>query len=175
LVRVGIVLAVILLGWFTGTKRDAVDTAPDRASGHAPGSPSLPIRDTLAIIFRTPVVLLLMLAFLGANFVAFIFLTWTPTFLKENLVSPLGSAGLAELFIYTWAALGGWPMAGFWLNRLVRRFLRARMQCKPLADHRGHFRISGRQNNQRCHVAGVHDLVRIVQRVLWTQAFRLRL
>ena len=43
-------------------------------------------------MFQSPVVPLLMLAFVGANFVATIFLTWTPTFLVEKFGFRLASA-----------------------------------------------------------------------------------
>ena len=52
------------------------------------------IADTAAIVFRRPAVLLLMLGFLGANFVATIFLTWSPTFLRKKLGYSLWAVGL---------------------------------------------------------------------------------
>jgi len=46
-------------------------------------------------VFARPVVPLLMLVFLLANFVATIFLTWTPTFLVEKFHFGLTGAGLS--------------------------------------------------------------------------------
>jgi MFS family permease len=63
-----------------------------------------------------------MLAFLGANFVATIFLTWTPTFLVEKFGYSLGAAGLnGTLFIHLASALSA-PLAGVAADRLARRF-----------------------------------------------------
>ena len=45
-------------------------------------------------IFRTPTAVLLMLVFIGANFVAMTFLTWMPTFLGEKFGLKLTMAGL---------------------------------------------------------------------------------
>jgi MFS family permease len=68
-----------------------------------------------------------MLAFLCANFVATIFLTWTPTFLVEKFAFRLTAAGLSgTVFIHLASAISV-PIAGFLADRLSRRFLGARM------------------------------------------------
>jgi len=128
---IGVLLAVILLWCLREPKRGAVDVTNSAGlAGHAPATLSLPILDTLAIILRTPVVLLLMLAFLGANFVAVIFLTWTPTFLKEKFGFSLGSAGLSgTVYIHLASALAV-PVAGLLADRLARRFPTGRMMVQ---------------------------------------------
>jgi MFS family permease len=70
-------------------------------------------REALGALLRRPTAVLLMLAFLGANFVATIFLTWTPTFLTEKFDFRLTTAGLSgAVFIHLASALsvpvGGW-------------------------------------------------------------------
>ncbi len=72
-------------------------------------------------ILGKPVALLLLGAFLGANFVATIFLTWTPTFLVEKFHFKLTAAGLSgSVFIHLASALsaplGGW-LADCWSRR----------------------------------------------------------
>lgn len=68
-----------------------------------------------------------MLAFLGANFVATIFLTWTPTFLVEKFGYSLGAAGLnGTLFIHLASAASA-PLAGIAADRLARRFAGGRI------------------------------------------------
>jgi len=72
-------------------------------------------------LFRNPTALLLMLAFVGANFVATIFLTWTPTFLVKKFGFQLTTAGLSgSVFIHLASALsvpfGGW-LADHWAKR----------------------------------------------------------
>src|SRR6267143_1674745 len=87
-----------------------------------PGAASLPVRETLLLIFRTPAVLLLMLAFVGANFVAVIFLTWTPNFLVRKFNFSLSAAGLTgTIYIHLASALAV-PAAGWLADRLARRF-----------------------------------------------------
>src|SRR5260221_11451607 len=77
------------------SRRGAADAQDSAAmAAHLPGAPSLPVRETLLLIFRTPAVLVLMLAFVGANFVAVIFLTWTPNFLVKKFGFSLSAAGL---------------------------------------------------------------------------------
>src|SRR5205085_9070608 len=76
----------------------------------------------LAELFRTPAALLLILAFFGANFVALVFLTWMPTFLKEKFKLNLAAAGLeATIYIQlasmVGATAGGW-LADRWRMRL---------------------------------------------------------
>src|SRR5437764_12442373 len=82
----------------------------------------LSVSKTLRLIFSTPAAILLMLAFLAANFVATIFLTWTPTFLVEKFHFRLTSAGLSgSVFIHLASALSV-PIAGWLADRLARSF-----------------------------------------------------
>jgi sugar phosphate permease len=70
---------------------------------------------------------LLMLAFLGANFVATIFLTWTPTFLVEKFGYSLRAAGLnGTLFIHLASAARAF-LAGIAADRLAGRFAGGRV------------------------------------------------
>jgi len=83
----------------------------------------LRLRDIGAAVLRKPTALLLLSAFVGANFVAAIFLTWTPTFLVEKFHFELTAAGLSgSVFIHLASAcsvpLGGW-LADRWSQRLV--------------------------------------------------------
>lgn len=87
----------------------------------------LSVGEALRLIFRTPVAPLLMLAFLGANFVATIFLTWTPTFLVEKFNFSLTSAGLSGTLYIHLASAVAVPLAGWLADRLTRRFPAGRM------------------------------------------------
>ncbi len=70
--------------------------------------------DTLRFLLGHPSARLLLLAFVGANFVAALFLVWTPTFLIEKFGYKLSTAGLnATIFIHAASALSG-PLSG-WL------------------------------------------------------------
>ncbi|MFI0347248.1 MAG: MFS transporter [Chthoniobacterales bacterium] len=63
---------------------------------------------TFHYVFQRPAVLLLMLAFAGANFVAMVFLTWMPTFLYEKFHLGVVFAGFsAVIFIQVASAISG--------------------------------------------------------------------
>jgi MFS family permease len=80
----GILLALILLT----TLREPPRTQPETPT---PKQSALP---TLAAVLRNRLALTLIAAFTGANFVAVVFLTWTPTFLVRKFHMSLALAGL---------------------------------------------------------------------------------
>ena len=90
-------------------------------------SQPLPLRETARAIFRQPTALFLMAAFLCANFVATIFLVWTPTLLGEKFGFKLAAAGLSgSLYIHLASAVGA-PSAGVVSDWLARRVQGGRM------------------------------------------------
>lgn len=139
----GMLLALVLCKFLREPRRgeaeshcsrrgDEADSAP-RPTPHAGGCDKpLSLRETLRAIFRTPVVPLLMLGFVGANFVATIFLTWTPTFLVEKFHFKLTSAGLSGTVFIHLASAVSVPLAGFLADRLTRRFAGGRMLVQAL-------------------------------------------
>ncbi len=66
-------------------------------------------------------------AFLCANFVATIFLVWTPTFLNEKFHFKLTAAGLSGTVFIHLASVVGAPLAGVLADRLARRFAGGRI------------------------------------------------
>jgi MFS family permease len=92
----------------------------------------LSVGETLRVIFGSPAVPLLMLAFVGANFVATIFLTWTPTFLVEKFGFRLSSAGLSGTVFIHLASAASVPLAGALADRLTRGFGGGRMLVQAL-------------------------------------------
>lgn len=132
----GMVVGAILYLFLREPERGAAERDPADAAmaGHHGPLPAvdapLGIAETAAILWRKPAVILLMLAFLGANFVATIFLTWTPTFLKEKFGYSLGAAGLsATLFIHLASAVAV-PLAGIAADRLATRFPAGRVMVQ---------------------------------------------
>ncbi len=120
----GIVLAVVLYKLLREPVRGAAD-------GPLPEKPaptkSIPYRETLKLIFKKREVAWLMIAFAGANFVATIFLTWTPTFLYEKFQYKLAAAGLnGALFIQVSSAVSV-PLSGLLADKLSARFPGGRM------------------------------------------------
>lgn len=126
----GLVLALVLWRFL----REPVRGAADRAESAAPAAPAPPlgVGPTLREIFRRPTAVLLMLAFLGANFVATIFLTWTPTFLTEKFAFKLTTAGLSgSVFIHLASAFSV-PVGGWLADVLARRLAGGRILVQAL-------------------------------------------
>lgn len=63
-----------------------------------------------------------MLVFLGANFVAMVFLTWMPSFLYEKFRMSLTMAGLAATVFIQMASLVGVLAGGALADFLARRW-----------------------------------------------------
>ncbi|HEU5079521.1 MAG TPA: MFS transporter [Opitutaceae bacterium] len=126
----GVVLALVLYVFLREPVRGQAEAEELRetvATVDAATAKPLGVRETLAIIFRNPTALLLMAGFLGANFVATIFLTWTPTFLVEKFGFRLTSAGLSgSVFIHLASAFSA-PLGGILADRLVKRYLGGRI------------------------------------------------
>lgn len=123
----GIVLALVLWRFLREPVRGAAETAPSE-----PPAAPMGVRETLAGIFRKPTAVLLMLAFLGANLVATVFLTWTPTFLTEKFHFRLTTAGLSgSVFIHLASALSV-PVGGWLADKLARRLAGGRILVQAI-------------------------------------------
>jgi MFS family permease len=81
----------------------------------------------IGLILRSPAALLLMGAFVCANFVAVIFLTWTPAFLVEKFNYSIGAAGLTGALYIHLASGVAVPLAGSLADRWERSRLGGRM------------------------------------------------
>jgi MFS family permease len=92
------------------------------AEGERGPRPSPPRPGELGAIFRRPAILALLAAFLGANLVAAVFLTWTPTFLVEKFGFHLAAAGLSGSAFIQLASAAGAPLGGLLADRLSRRW-----------------------------------------------------
>src|SRR5205823_9111658 len=86
-------------------------------------------------VVRTPMVLVLMVVFIGANFVAAIFLTWLPTFLHEKFSLSLTQSGLNATAWLQTASMAG-TVAGGWL---ADRWTRRTVGGRPLVQALGLF------------------------------------
>jgi MFS family permease len=128
----GMVLAVVLYGFLREPQRGEADAAAAGAPVVCEAATSLSARDTMAVIFRSPVVPLLMLAFVGANFVATIFLTWAPTFLVDKFGFRLAAAGLSGTVFIHLASAASVPVAGVLADRLTRVFTGGRMLVQAM-------------------------------------------
>jgi MFS family permease len=127
----GMVLALVLYRFLREPVRGEAELG--EKSEH-PGSIGAPpaLREIGPAIFGKTTAWLLLVAFMGANFVATIFLTWTPTFLVEKFGFKLTSAGLSgSVFIHLASALSV-PIGGWLADRLARRWAGGRMLVQAL-------------------------------------------
>lgn len=82
---------------------------------------------SVAAIFRTPMALVLMAVFVGANFVAMIYLTWLPSFLFRKFQMSLSMAGLNATAWLQISSVIGVMTGGVIADRLARRSAAGRM------------------------------------------------
>jgi MFS family permease len=126
----GFILAVVLAKFVREPERGAAEH-PAETSAATPTQP-LSVRETSRLILRTPAALLLMGGFLCANFVATIFLTWTPTFLVQKFHYAIGAAGLTGTVYIHLASAVAVPFAGWLADRWVRRWRAGRVLVQTL-------------------------------------------
>jgi MFS family permease len=123
----GVVLGVVLHRALIEPERGASEAA--RIAGNISNKPStITLREFLRLVGRTPILMCLMGAFMCANFVAVVLLSWMPKFLHDRFQLSLGMAGLTATIFVQLASLGGAPIGGWladvWRQRSTRgRFL----------------------------------------------------
>lgn len=81
----------------------------------------------IAEIFAHPMVRILILVFIGANFVASIFLTWMPTFLLRKFNMSLSMAGLSGTMYKELASMLGVLVGGVLADRLAKKYAGGRV------------------------------------------------
>jgi MFS family permease len=148
----GMVLAIVLYCFLREPRRGQSEPA---AAAAMPARMTL--GETLAVVFRRPAAVVLMLAFFGANFVAMVFLAWTPTFLVKKFEFGLAAAAFAgTLFINAASALSV-PLAGWLADLLVRRMPGGRMlvQALGLLAGAGLVVVVGHTSNARTLMAAM--------------------
>lgn len=115
-IALGLVLMLLLRepvrGVSDGILAEDPAQAPERAEGLA---------SSLLEVFRNRVVIILIAVFIGANFVAVIFLTWMPTFLYEKFHLSLSMAGLNGTAYLQAASVFGVVSGGLMADALVRK------------------------------------------------------
>jgi MFS family permease len=122
----GIVLGLVLRRFLLEPRQGAAE--PDT---HA-SDPQLPLRAVLPLIWGRPTVLALMLAFLCANFVAMVLLSWMPTYLYRQFGLTLAQAGLTATLYVQLASMVGSPLGGWMADHLRRRLPSGRILVQAL-------------------------------------------
>ncbi len=85
---------------------------------------------TVRELFSNPMVRLLTAVFVGANFVAMIFLTWMPSFLYRKFDMSLAMAGLSGTAYLQIASVFGVISGGILADRLARQYRGGRMMAQ---------------------------------------------
>jgi MFS family permease len=125
----GILLALILVKFIREPVRGEVEM--NRASEPVQEKP-LRVSQVLPELLRTPTALALMAVFFFANFVAMVFLTWMPSFLKEKFQMNLAMAGLTGTAFIQIASVLGVLVGGALADYLARRKPGGRMAAQLL-------------------------------------------
>ena len=133
----GILLGIVLNRYLIEPARgaaEASDAARDiGASTHAAAPATrLSFTEFLRLVGRTPTLLCLMGAFMCANFVAVVLLSWMPKFLYDKFSMSLATAGLTATVFVQLASMAGSPTGGWLADTLRRRSARGRIAIQML-------------------------------------------
>ncbi len=123
----GIVLGLVLLVLLREPVRGMAD-GDIKQPASAPNSVWLGLKEILA----SRIALLLIVTFMGANFVAMVFLTWLPTFLYRKFHMSLAMAGMNSAVYLQIASLIGVLIGGVLADRLARTRPDGRMLTQAL-------------------------------------------
>jgi MFS family permease len=122
----GLILAILLYRFLREPQRGESERVSTGLRTAAPVK-SMRLAELARVIFAKPAALALMAAFLGANFVATIFLMWTPTFLVDKFDFKLTSAGLTGTVFIQLASAASVPFGGLMADRLRQRWAGGRI------------------------------------------------
>ena len=122
----GVLLGFVLKRFLIEPERGAADLADAGVAGQKTAA-RLPLKQFLTTIWGTPTVITLMGAFVCANFVAVVLLTWMPKFLHDKFGMSLATSGLTATMYVQLASLVAAPLGGFLADRLRQRMAGGRM------------------------------------------------
>ncbi len=123
----GICLGFMLRYLLIEPKRGAADFSDVGGGEQAHVAARLPLREFLKVVWGTPTVLTLMGAFMCANFVAVVLLSWMPKFLYSKFNMSLAMAGLTATIFVQLASMAGSPTGGWLADRLRKSSPRGRL------------------------------------------------
>ncbi len=117
----GILLGLVLARFLREPQRGAADIKDGSVDPQAHVMERVPIGESLRTILATPTALMLMGAFMCANFVALVLLSWMPKFLYDKFHLSLAMAGLSATIFVQLASMVGSPLGGWFADLLRRR------------------------------------------------------
>jgi len=115
----GMILGLILSRLLDEPERGAADRKDVHLESQQPALRKTSFLEFIKLLARTPTALFLMGAFLCANFVAMVLLSWMPNFLYSKFHLSLAWAGLAATVFVQLASTVGAPLGG-WLADILR-------------------------------------------------------
>jgi MFS family permease len=129
----GIVLGLVLRRFLIEPARGAMDVT-EATGGHPPAASGarLSLPSFLRLLVRTPTLLCLMGAFMCANFVAVVLLSWMPKFLYDKFHMGLAMAGLTATIFVQLASMAGAPVGGWLADTWRRRSARGRVAVQMI-------------------------------------------
>jgi MFS family permease len=107
----GVLLAIVLIFFLR---------EPPRENVSADAAPSWDVFDGIGEVVRSRMAIVLATVFVGANFVALIFLSWMPSYLKKTFDMNLGMAGFTATFWLQSASVVGVLFGGWLADRWAR-------------------------------------------------------
>ena len=132
----GVILGIFLNRYLVEPVRGAAEVADGtaRAAAHTPvaGGGGLSLPAFLRLVARTPTLMCLMGAFMCANFVAVVLLSWMPKFLYDKFHMGLAMAGLTATIFVQLASMAGAPVGGWLADTLRRRTPRGRLAVQMI-------------------------------------------
>lgn len=122
----GVFLGLLLMNKLREPHRGAADLK-DAGAADEHVLPKMKFSHFLQILWTTPTVLMLLGAFLCANFVAAILLIWMPTYLTEKFGFSLAGAGLGATAFVQIASMFSVVLGGYLADKFRHRTTRGRM------------------------------------------------
>jgi MFS family permease len=128
----GVVLGLVLAAFIREPERDEAERRESGRIADDSSEPHIPIGTFLVEMLKTPSALLLALAFLGANSVGLIFLSWMPTFLYEKFELSLTVSGVSATVFLQVASMAGAMLGGAMADWFRTRNRGGRMYVQAL-------------------------------------------
>jgi MFS family permease len=129
----GFILGLILLGLLREPQRGAADLEDGSTPAQTPALGRVSVGKSIKLILGTPTAVLLMGAFMCANFVALVLLSWMPKFLYDKFHMSLAMAGLSATLFAQVASMVGSPLGGWFADIFRRRFFGGRVLVQAMA------------------------------------------
>ena len=127
----GIILGLVLAAFIREPRRNEAEILEQSATDQEAQLPEMGFVDFLRHLLATPTALVLLIVFPCVNFVAWVIITWMPTYLYESFDMSIAKAGLGgTAYIQVGSMLGAlsggvladrWRMRGRWVAASRRK------------------------------------------------------